>query len=472
MSYALIDNASLTATQRLLGQIETRGTDSIDGDIAAFEHLIQALLFYQDVVCIDDYKAEYRLSRAKEFSFIRFLTPAEFGLDEIENIAAKEARSFKPEIRGGEFADEDFRKFFDQLALNVICTWDISASIYYLTMKMLGQPDTEEFKKYSEISASIFTELTDQAQKGEPLNNDVTLVDSKGRFISKEYTIDGAKWGRGDTGGLTSGLNAFVAALNWLVRRTIYYSFAGRHLNADTFLHPIRSGFQIHYMQKTGVFGYDFTHALLKSFGDRSEKALTSIVSGPREFAVKMNLPLFLAWFVNEAGSVEKILPCVLSVRDSAEFKDARYQILQIREAVDAEDIKGANKQATKIGDKLDKVLEGIRKKYGLKSSGTGIALSPVIKVFNSLAAFAGWPRLPEINTRVPMPEFLQKALTQKGLVQVYRNVLNDLPAVWKLGEIRKKLTAAVRVSNDRVFTPRTEDPKFRRAHSQWKSPM
>jgi len=71
------------------------------------------------------------------------------------------------------------------LALNIICTWDISASIYYLTMKMLGQPNTEEFKKYSEISASIFTELTDQAQRGEPLNNDVTLVDSKGRFISK-----------------------------------------------------------------------------------------------------------------------------------------------------------------------------------------------------------------------------------------------------------------------------------------------
>ena len=176
------------------------------------------------------------------------------------------------------------------------------------------------------------------------------------------------------------------------------------------------------------------------------------------------------------AGAKDNLLfirrSCVLSVRDSAEFKEARYQILQIREAVDAEDIKGANKQATKIGDKLDKALEEIRKKYGLKSSASGIALSPVIKVFNSLAAFAGWPRLPEINKRVPMPEFLQKALTQKGLVQVYRNVLNDLPAVWKLGEIRKKLTASVRISDDRVFTPRTEDPKFRRAHSRWKSPM
>jgi hypothetical protein len=472
VSYALIDNASLTSAQRLLGRIETRGTDSIDGDIAAFEHLVQALLFYQDVVCVDDYKAEHRLSREKEFSFIRFLSPSDFGLDDIDKLAGEEARRFKPEIRGGEFADEDFRKFFDQLRLNIICTWDISSSIYYLTMKMLGQPDTEDFKKYAEISASIFTELTDQINRGGGWNDDVILVDSRGRSIGKGYTIDGAKWGRTDTGGLTPGLEAFIAALNWLVRRTLFYSFVGRHLHADTFLHPIRSGFQIHYMQKTGAFGYDFTHALLQSFAERSENVLTSIISGPREFAVKMNLPLFLGWFVNEAGSVEKILPSVLSVRDATEFRDARHQIMQIRDAIDDEDITRANKEATKIGDKLDKTLEAIRKKFGLKSSGTGLSLSPVIKVFNSLAAFTGWPKLPEIKTRVPIPDFLQKALTQKGLVQVYRNIVSDLPAIWRLGDTRKRLAASVRMSEERVFAARVEDPKFRRAHSRWKSPM
>lgn len=471
MSYALIDNASLTSAQRLLGRIETRGAASIDGDIAAFEQLVQSLLFYQNVVCVDDYKSEHRLSREKEFSFIRFLSPSDFGLEAIDTLAAEESRAFKPEIRGGEFADEDFRKFFDQLRLNIICTWDISSSIYYLTMKMLGQPDTEEFKKYAEISASIFAELTDQIHRGGGWNNDVVLVDSKGRAIGKGYTIDGAKWG-GDTGGLTPGLKAFAAALNWLVRRTLFYSFVGRHLHADTFLHPIRSGFQIHYMQKTGVFGYDFTHALLQSFAERSEKALTSIISGPREYAVKMNLPLFSAWFVNEAGSVEKILPSVLSVRDAPEFAEARHQIMQIREAIDNEGITRANREATKIGEKLDKALEEIRKKYGVKASGTGFSLSPVIKVFNSIAAFSGWPKLPEVKASVPIPDFLQKALTQKGLVQVYRNIVNDLPAVWRLGDARKKLAASVRTSEDRVFSARVEDPKYRRAHSSWKSPM
>jgi hypothetical protein len=45
VSYALIDNASLTATQRLLGGVETRGDHSTDGDIVAFKHLIEGFSF-------------------------------------------------------------------------------------------------------------------------------------------------------------------------------------------------------------------------------------------------------------------------------------------------------------------------------------------------------------------------------------------------------------------------------------------
>ena len=107
MSYALIDNASLTAAQRLLGRIETRGDHSIDGDIVAFEQLVHAILFYHEVVCIDDYKPEHRLSRTQDFSFIRFVGPRELGLEKIELAAADEAKKFRPEIRGGQFVDAD-----------------------------------------------------------------------------------------------------------------------------------------------------------------------------------------------------------------------------------------------------------------------------------------------------------------------------------------------------------------------------
>ena len=472
MSYALIDNSSLTAVQRLLGRVEVRGDHSVEGDIAAFQQLIHAILFYHEVVSIDDYKPEHRLSRANDFSFVRFVNPRELGLDKIEMMAADEAKKFMPEIRGGEFADEDFRQFFEQLRMNIVCTWDISSSVYFLTMKMLGQPNTEEFEKYSAVSASIFTELNDRANRGGNWDERVLLYDSTGLPIRDGYTVPNAKWGDGKSGGLTSGLKAFVAALNWLANRTIYYSLAARHLCADTFLHPIRGGFQIRYMQKTGVFGYNFTNALLGSFDDRTQKTLAAIVSGERELGLKLDLPLFSAWLVQQTGNIQQVLETALSLRNNEEFEAARYQILQIREAVEKDDIKTANAKAAKISAGLDKLLQVVRKKYGLPSSPIGVPVNPVIKTFNTLASLKSLPELPEIDARIPLPEFIQKALTQRGIVQTYRNILDDLPTIWKLGDVRKKLTQAIRKSDEPAFTPKTEAPEFRHAHSQWKSPM
>ena len=64
MRFALVDNATLTAIQRLLGQIPVKNTYTIDGDILAMESLLQAILFYDEVVFLDDYKEQHRASRA------------------------------------------------------------------------------------------------------------------------------------------------------------------------------------------------------------------------------------------------------------------------------------------------------------------------------------------------------------------------------------------------------------------------
>lgn len=193
MSYALIDNASLTATQRLLGRIETRGRYSTDGDIIAFEHLIEGILFYNEVVCLDDYKPEHRESRRRDFPFIRFLNLNEFGLPEVAEVASREAARFSPEIRGGEFVDADFKAFLEQLKMHIVCTWDLTSSVYYLTLKMLGKPNTPEFEKYSDISGTIFNELTDSQQTGAKWNDSVQLVDSSGRPIADGYEIEEAR---------------------------------------------------------------------------------------------------------------------------------------------------------------------------------------------------------------------------------------------------------------------------------------
>lgn len=122
MTYALIDNASLTAVQRTLGNVVTRNRDTINGDLVAMENLIQAILFYDDLVSLDNYKEEFRDSRAKQFDFINFLSPEQYGLPYIDELAKKEASSIRPEIRGGEFSDSDFKELVSMLKLNMICT--------------------------------------------------------------------------------------------------------------------------------------------------------------------------------------------------------------------------------------------------------------------------------------------------------------------------------------------------------------
>lgn len=72
MSYALIDNASLTAVERTLGDIVIKNPDTINGDLVAFENLIQAILFYDDLICVDNYKQEHRDARIAKFDFIKF----------------------------------------------------------------------------------------------------------------------------------------------------------------------------------------------------------------------------------------------------------------------------------------------------------------------------------------------------------------------------------------------------------------
>ena len=171
----------------------------------------------------------------------------------IESKAKTEVRSIRPEIRGGDFVDPDFRELLELLKVNMICTWDLRSSVYYLTMKMLGQPNTPEYKKYSELSSAIFNELSDTAVTFGHWSTDVRLFGSDGTEHTKEKMAMEAKATRRGFGGTTRALDMFIASLNWLAYKSIYYSLAARYLKADTFLHPIRHAYQIHWFRKTGA---------------------------------------------------------------------------------------------------------------------------------------------------------------------------------------------------------------------------
>jgi hypothetical protein len=75
MRRVIIDNSTITASQRLLGSVKVNNKYLIDGDILAFENLIQAILYYDKIIVLDDYKKEFSKTRKEVFPFIDFIEP-------------------------------------------------------------------------------------------------------------------------------------------------------------------------------------------------------------------------------------------------------------------------------------------------------------------------------------------------------------------------------------------------------------
>lgn len=470
MSYALIDNASLTAVQRVLGQVVVKTPDTVNGDLSTFENLIQAILFYDDLLCIDNYKEKFKEERRKNFPFIRFLQPDDYKLEKLVDKAQSEAKTLRPEIRGGEFADEDFREFFDLLKMNIVCTWDLSASVYYLTMKMLGQPNTPEFHKYSKLSAAIFSELSDVGNTIGRWSTDVRLVGSNGTEHTKAAMAQADKAKERGFGGTTRSLDMFVASLNWLAYKSIYYSLAAKYFKADTFLHPIRHAFQIHWMKKTGAYGHDFTAKLVQALSKNISTSVSKIIDNGRTSVTSLEVPIFSAWLAVQSGDIRNVIDAAIELKSSQNFKEIRGLLKEIRIAYDEKGLSPANKLVDKWEHELHKAADNLKKVYGLKTD-QGVPSSYLMKVYNSVASVSGLPQFPEFDFKIPMPDFIQNNLSQ-SFSNIYKDVGRELANIERMGGVRDLMARKFEFSHDPYVPPKTEAPEYRHVSLDWKLPM
>lgn len=472
MTYALLDNATLTAVQRLSGRVQTKSTDSVDTDIIALENLVQAILFYDDLIAIDDYIPAHRDERIAFFPYIRFLDSKTYNLDQINTSAAQIASTLRPQIKGGEFADDDFKNLMELLQTHIVCTWDISSSIYFLTLKCLAESNSAEFTKYGNLAAAIFSELDDVKDSGNRTSGHVELIDRYGRPIGKDYKIPNARWGDGSTGGATPAITAFVAALAWLANRSIYYSLAAKYLRADTFLYPIRQAYQQHYMSKTCGYGYDYTRNIVQHFSSSLSADLINIHNGGLSIATAVDLPVFSAWLAKQTGDVTTVIDSALSLRNESEFVEARGQLRAIKNSLDYSQTAEANRAAGRIIQDVKKSSDAIRAKYGL-ATRQGVPVTRLVQVYNTYAALNALPSFPEYTFNIKLPEFLSDIRKPVGFNAAYRNITNDLSVVCSLGEARDILAGrVVRDEKAVTYSPKNEPPKYKNSHSPFKSPM
>ena len=466
MTYALIDNATLTAVQRATGAVAVKTSDTINGDLCALENFLQGNLFYDDLLCIDNYKADHRESRKQQFPYLRFLSPTEFGLDGVDTVAQKEASLIRPEIRGGEFVDEDFSALLEQLKMNMVCTWDQASSVYYLTMRMLGYRASDDYGKYSALSAAIFAELSDASETRGRWSKDVKLVGSDGHEFSKsEFTGEYP----GAYGGPSKQLEMFVASLNWLAYKSIYYTTAAKHLKADSFIHPIRHAYQVHWMKKAGAFGHDFTARLLANLSDKTSTSISEIQSHGATQTVALDLPLFSAWLTQSAGSVSGAIEAARQIRSEDHFVTMRETLKAIRVAFDEQGLASGNKRITKLMDDVDKICGDLKRSYGLRSA-QGIQGSFLIKAASSVTSLFG-VSLPDRDFALSTPEFMKSEST-KAFTTVVKDITKELTAMERLGGVRDLMARCFKTEGEDFGGPKVQEPKFRWVKSGWQMPM
>ncbi|NIG14189.1 hypothetical protein [Pantoea sp. Cy-640] len=472
MTYALIDNSTLTAVQRIEGKVITKSKDSVDTDIIAFENYIQSILFYDHVIAIDDYIPKYRQDRISNFKEISFLNKTQYGLDKIESEAKRIADSLQPKIRGGTFVNDDFKKLIELLQTHIVCTWDISSSVYHLTLKNLSDGG-REFEKYGNIAAAIFSELGDATESGNRTNGDVEFLDRFGKRISEGYKVPGAKWGDGTSAGdVADAIKAFVASLVWLANRSVFYSLTAKHLQADTFLYPLRQAYQQTYLSQNCLYGFDYAKHIVEKFSTSLSHDLIDIHSGGKAVATATSLPLFSAWLAKETGDPSCIAQAAYNIRNNNEFVRAREKMREIKRLFDENELPQANKSVGVLLTEISKESDHIRTKYGLKTR-QGVPVTKLVHVYNTVAALNSLPKLPAFNFKVKVPEFLYDIKKPRGFRALYRNLTNDLSTVWALGEARDILGSKVVIDDHaRVYSPKYERPRFKNTHFQYKSPM
>jgi hypothetical protein len=467
MRYAIIDNSTLTAVQRLLGEISVVNKVCVDGDIAAFENLIQSILFYDGLFFVDDYKQDFRDERRRYFSFLTPIAAESFPYQEFLSASSESVKDIILDVKGGRVANNDIGDFLERLKMHTTFTWDMRSSNWFLTMKMLRGDDTIDVGKYSTLKDMIFLER--EAGKGtsfrDASHRRYHLLDSQGRVIKE------IKDGDRDRREITPEVFAFASSLNWLSLRTAFYSMVASKYSADAILHPIRSAFQLSFATRLGVPQATFK-PIIDRLNERVASAITEIRANTDPVILDMSLPIFSAWLVSKTKDPRKIIEAAFELRAKQEFASARKLLSELEDHCQDNSRQDFVKLANKLVKEIIGLTDKLRQIYGINTRN-GISLAPLITLLNVVTKLKGLPSIPSLPIKVPLPDRFLEIGAKTGFKGVYRSVVHDLVAVERLGSLHDMLSSGVKLAPDSGEWPaKTEELKFFGKASHWKQPM
>lgn len=436
MRNAIIDNSTITAVQRLLGEVEIVNSAAIDGDIAAFEGLVQAILFYDNLFFIDDYKKQFRESRASRFSFLTPLSPDEIHYRSFMDAASEITSELGLRIRDGVVDKNEIGNFLQRVGVLATFRWEMQSSDFLLKMKLIE--DTADREVFAAIQDMVFVESVSakEAESAITVKNHYELLDQNGTPIPRRNR------GGGESRVIPPQLSAFAGSINWLALRSVFYTYVAGTFDADAILHPIRSDFQATIGPKLGLQASTFS-PLINMFAGEIGSVVKEITCLADPVVSQMDLPIFSAWLVQKVGDPRKIIDAAFELRGRDEFISLRRRLSELESLSKEPNAKEYLKDINKLVIDIKKAGDTLREVYGVKTKN-GVSIAPLVIIINCLAKLKGIPSMPALPIKIKLPDRVLELGMRGGFKGVFRSVLSDLVAVRGLGNYHDKLTAAV----------------------------
>ncbi|WP_054313144.1 hypothetical protein [Mesorhizobium sp. 1M-11] len=438
----LVDNATLSGVERLLGESQTLNLNNIDNDILCLEKLVTAILFSDSMVSVDDYKEEYRSQRLRRFEFIDFLKLPPETYATLSNESADFAKSMAFSFEGSKPAG-DVVSFFEALRLDPQLRWDIFVSSEYLTMSLLVS-DTRDIR-YETALDSVFRNETANADavvaggispptisvEGHPEISDVKDLVQAFASANPNYRGSASK----------SLLGRCIFGYGWAAERSYFYNAVAAKEGADAFLAPLRDAFCESCCR---LESRSQVNNLIESLKSRSQDTLAKIVDASGQARFAMKLPFFTAYLVSKCDNPKQCIEYALQLRGNSDFRKCR-DILQNLNHLSTQD---RYREVNNILRLLEQSCSSLLKSYGL-SNDSGLQMS----ISLGLSGFSLDPGI-KIG-RLFMP------YRNKPFARIFRNISQDMLNIERLGGLYEKLCTSIRKHKESSYPRIAVTPKF-----------
>lgn len=438
----LIDNATLSGVERLIGESQTANLNNIDNDILCFEKLITAILFSDSVISVDDYKEKYRSERLRRFDFIDFLDIAPKAYADFSKDAANFAKSMVFSFDGSKPAG-DVVSFFESLRIDPQLRWDIFVSSEYLTMSLLVN-DTDDVHYETAIDSVLRSENANAGavMAGDDVSTVISVKGHPGISDIKDLVHAFASANSNYKGPASrSLLGRCIFGYGWAAERSHFYNAVAASNDADAFLAPLRDAFCESCCR---LESRSQVNSLLEGLKSKSQDTLAKIVdaSGRAKFAIK--LPFFTAYLISICDTPKQCIDHALQIRGRSDFRDCRAILHNLNHLTSRDRYAEVNS----ILGLLEQSCNSLMKAYGV-STGSGLQVSLSLGL---LGISAG------MSLKL---DRLFAAYRNRPFARIFRNIAQDMLNIERLGGLHEKLCSSIREHKDATYPRIAVTPKF-----------